>query len=90
MPILATSLSDHHVKKEATILQNRNGFLLFFLFSSLGTSGTFPLCIRRAAFLQQLKGKVGLALAKAADLRINLNIDGAPIASKSHTHPSHS
>ena len=45
---------------------------------------------RRAAFLQQLKSKVGLALAKAAALRINLNLDGAPIASKSHTHPSHS
>ena len=40
---------------------------------------------RRAAFSQQLKGKVGLALAKAAALRINLNLDGAPIASKSHT-----
>ena len=45
---------------------------------------------RRAAFLQQLKSKVGLALAKAAALRIVLNLDGAPIASKSHTHPSHS
>ncbi len=45
---------------------------------------------RRAAFLQQLKTKVGLALVKTAALRINLNIDGAPIASKSHTHPSHS
>ena len=29
-------------------------------------------------------------LAKAAALRINVNLDGAPIASKSHTHPSHS
>jgi hypothetical protein len=45
---------------------------------------------RRAAFLQELKSKVGLALAKAAVLRINLNLDGAPIVSKSHTHPSHS
>jgi hypothetical protein len=27
---------------------------------------------------------------KTADLRINLNIDGEPIASTSHTHPSHS
>jgi hypothetical protein len=33
--------------------------------------------------------KVGNILAKAAAaaLRINLNIDGAPIASRSHTHP---
>jgi hypothetical protein len=46
------------------------------------TSGMFHL--RRAAFSS------GLALAKAAALRININLDGAPIASKSHTHPSHS
>ena len=45
---------------------------------------------RRAAFTQQVKGKVVLTLTKAAALRINLNLDGAPIASKSHTHPSHS
>jgi hypothetical protein len=29
-------------------------------------------------------------VAKTAVLRINLNLDGAPIACKSHTHPSHS
>ena len=45
---------------------------------------------RRVAFSSQLKSKVGHILAKAATLRINLNIDGAPIASRSHTHPSHS
>ncbi len=44
---------------------------------------------RRATFSQQLKSKVGLTIVKAATLRINLNLDGAPIASKSHTHPSH-
>ena len=44
----------------------------------------------RAAFSSQLRSKVGNMLAKAAALRINLNIDGAPIASKSHTHPPHS
>ncbi len=42
---------------------------------------------RRAAFSSQLKWKVGNTLAKAAALRIVLNIDGTPIASKSHTHP---
>jgi hypothetical protein len=41
---------------------------------------------RRAAFSAQLKAKVGLTLAKAAALRITLNLDGAPITSKSHTH----
>ena len=41
-------------------------------------------------FLFMLKAKCGNILAKAAALRINLNLDGAPITSKSHTHPSHS
>jgi hypothetical protein len=52
------------------------------------TGGQFH--FRRAAFAQQLKSRVGLTLAKAAALRITLNLDGAPIISKSHTHPSHS
>ncbi len=43
---------------------------------------------RRAAFLTPLQSKVGLVLAKAEALRINL--DGTPIVSKSHSHPSHS
>jgi hypothetical protein len=43
----------------------------------------------RAAFSSQLKSRVDLALAKAAALRITLNLDGTPITSKSHTHPSH-
>jgi hypothetical protein len=44
---------------------------------------------RRAAFSSQLKSKCGNLLAKAAALRIILNIDGAPVASR-YTHPSHS
>jgi hypothetical protein len=45
---------------------------------------------RRAAFSSMLKSRVSSILAKAAALRINLNLDGASITSKSHTHPSHS
>jgi hypothetical protein len=45
---------------------------------------------RCAVFLAQLKGKVGNTLAKAAALRVNLNIEGASITSRAHTHPSHS
>ena len=45
---------------------------------------------KRAAFLSQLKAKVGSSLAKTAAMCVNLNIDGAPITSRSHTHPSHS
>jgi hypothetical protein len=53
------------------------------------TSGGF-FHFRRAAFSSALKSKVGLTLSKAAALRIVLNLDGATISSKSHTHPSHS
>jgi hypothetical protein len=45
---------------------------------------------RRAAFSTQLKRKVGLVPAEAVVLRITFNLDGSPIISKSHTHPSHS
>ncbi len=45
---------------------------------------------KRVTFASHLKSKVGNILAKAVVLRIILNIDGAPVASRSHTHPSHS
>ncbi len=45
---------------------------------------------RRAALFSMLKSRVGNIMAKASALRVNLNLDGAPIASSSHTHPSHS
>jgi hypothetical protein len=43
----------------------------------------------RVAFSSQLKSKIGNIVAKAAALRIILNIDGTPVTSRSHTHPSH-
>ena len=45
---------------------------------------------KRVDFLTRFTGKVGSSLTKAAAMRVNLNIDGAPITSRSHTHPSHS
>ncbi len=45
---------------------------------------------RGAAFSSQFKSKIDNILAKAEVLRINLNIDGAPVGSRSHTHTSHS
>jgi hypothetical protein len=45
---------------------------------------------RRSVFTQQFKNRVGLTLGKTVVLRITLNLDGTPIISKSHTHPSHS
>ena len=50
--------------------------------------GTFH--YNRTAFLRQLKSKIVSSLAKDATMRVNLNIDGTPITSRSHTHPSHS
>jgi hypothetical protein len=45
---------------------------------------------RRATFSSQLKSKIDNILSKSTALRIVLNIDDAPVSSKSHTHPSHS
>ena len=45
---------------------------------------------KRVAFSSHLRSKVGNILDKAATLWITLNIDGAPVVSRSHTHPSHS
>jgi hypothetical protein len=53
------------------------------------TSGGF-FHFRRAAYFSTLKSKRGNLLVKDAALRIDLNLDGEPITSKSHTHPSHS
>ncbi len=44
---------------------------------------------RHVAFSSMFKSTVGNILVKAAALRINMNLDGSTIASRSHTHPSH-
>ena len=44
---------------------------------------------KRVVFSSQVRTKVGNILTKAAALRITLNVDDAPVASRSHTHPSH-
>jgi hypothetical protein len=56
---------------------------------SQSTSGGF-FHFHRSAFSSMLKSRVSLILGKAVPLRITLNLDGAPITSTSHTHPSHS
>ncbi len=92
-PIASTSGRLHSEFVRLLFLQTHRETDRFFSASGVqsaqSTSGGF-FHFRRAAFSSALKSKVGLALAKAADLRIVLNLDGAPIASKSHTHPSHS
>ena len=44
----------------------------------------------RCVFSSQFKSKIGNILDKTAELQIILNIDGEPVVSRSHTHPSHS
>ena len=44
---------------------------------------------RHRVFSSQFKSKVDHILDKTAVLWIMLKIDGAPICSRSHTHPSH-
>jgi hypothetical protein len=44
----------------------------------------------RVTFSTQIKRKVGLVLPKEESVRITFNLDGEPIISTSHTHPSHS
>ena len=44
---------------------------------------------RNASFCSQLESKVGNILANATALLINRNIDGAPIASRTLSHPTH-
>jgi hypothetical protein len=45
---------------------------------------------RHVVFSSHLKEKVDGILSKDEALRVNLNIDGAPITSRTHTHQSHS
>ena len=91
--IASTSGRLHSEFVRLLFLQDHRETDRFFSSSGVHLAQTNPggqFHFRRAAFLQQLKSKVGLALDKTAVLRINLNLDGSPITSKSHTHPSHS
>jgi hypothetical protein len=45
---------------------------------------------RRTVFSSHLKSKIVNILVTTAALRITFNIDGVPLVSRSHTHPSHS
>jgi hypothetical protein len=55
---------------------------------SLQTNNSEALRFKRAAFYNGLKSKVGLAAAKAAALRINLNVHGCGIVATPVHAPS--
>ena len=92
MPAIASTSGRLHSEfVRLLFLQTHRETDRFFETSGVqSTQSTSVFHFRRVAFLQQLKSKVGLTLVKVAVLRINLNLDGSPMASKSHTHPSHS
>ena len=52
------------------------------------TNNSEALRFKRTAFYQGLKSKVGLAAAKAAALRINLNVQGRDIVATPMNAPS--
>ena len=87
-PIASTSGSLHSEFVRLLFLQAHRETVRF-----LATSGVHLVetnhHFRRTVFTSQLKSKVGHILTNTATLWINLNIDGAPRASRSRTHPSH-
>jgi hypothetical protein len=62
----------------------------FYSYRLIGKLTAF-LQLQEFSLLKQIvECSIGLTLAKETVLRITLNLDGATIISKSHTHPSHS
>ncbi len=94
------------IRKDRADYNNRPPSVVSFIPSMASTSGRLHSEFVRILFLQAHRetdrffAASGVQLpethpggqftAKAAVLRININLDGTPIASKSHTHPSHS
>ncbi len=86
MPVIASTSGRLHSEFiRILFLQTHRETDRFF-----ATSGVLSAQSDRGFFSSMLKSRVGNILAKVTTLRINLNIDGTPIPSKSHTHPSHS
>jgi hypothetical protein len=93
MPVIASTSDRLHSEfVRLLFLQSHRETDRFFTVSGVqseqSTSGHFH--FRRASFSAQLKSKLVLTLTEETVLRINLNVDGDPITSKSHTQPSHS
>ena len=91
MPAVASTTGRLHCELRLLFLLDHRETDRFFAPSGVQLAqSNWQYHYRRAAFSSQPKSKVGHILAKAAARRINLNIDGAPITCRSHTHPSHS
>ena len=95
---LDQSLNDtatDEIRKYRADYNNNPPSVVSFMPTIASTSGRSHCEFIRLLFLQahwetdRFFAASGVQLAQSA-LRINLNLDGAPITSKSHTHPSHS
>ena len=90
--IASTSGRSHSEFVRLLFLQAHRETDRFFAVSGvqLAQSTSDQFHYKRVVFSSQFKPKVGNILAKTAALWITLNIDGAPLTSRSHTRPSHS
>ncbi len=90
--IVSTSGRLHSEFVRLLFLQAHRETDLFFTVSGVlspqSDRGFYHLC--HATVSTQVQRKVGLTLGKVTTLRISLNLDGTPIISRTHTHPSHS
>jgi hypothetical protein len=82
-PVASTSGRLHNEFALLLFLQTHRETDLFF------ASSGFHLA-QSTSVSSQLKTKVGSTLAKTVVLRVNLNLDGTSITSRTYTHPSHS
>jgi len=73
------------------ILTDSSGNWPIFVIFRSSDAGTWPwpVPLPPHGFSSQIKTKVDNILVETVTIRIVLNIDDTPIASKSHTHPSH-
>jgi hypothetical protein len=69
-------------------VRKKNCSIFFSCLETRSNSGLFH--YHWVVFSSQLKSKIVNILTKTETLRIILNIDCAPVVSRSHTHPSHS
>jgi hypothetical protein len=92
--VASTSGRLHSEFVRLLFLQTHRETDLFFAVSGVksqvteSTSGLFQ--FHRGVFFSHLTPKVDSILTKAVSLRVNLNLDGTPITSRTHNHPSHS
>ena len=93
MPVIgSTSGRLHSEFIRLLFLETHRETDLFFAVSGvqLAESNLGLFHFRLTTLSSQFKSKVGSTLTKDTVVRVNLNIDGDPITSRTHTHPSHS